>query len=78
VPTLVKDENSTQVIETSTMEHLVQEKVIATKNVVVARVDVLNSHIDQESCYFLHDFPNKAVRVFKSEKGDSKFSNEEY
>ncbi|KAL2965831.1 hypothetical protein AAZX31_16G083700 [Glycine max] len=32
----------------------------------------------QENCYSLHDFPDKVAQVSKSEKFESKFSDEEY
>ena len=32
----------------------------------------------QENCYFLHGFPDKVAQVSKSEKSESKFSDEEY
>ena len=32
----------------------------------------------QENCYSLHGFPDKVAQVSKSEKSESKFSDEEY
>jgi len=32
----------------------------------------------QENCYSLHDFPDKVAHVSKTEKSESKFSDEEY
>ena len=32
----------------------------------------------QENCYSLHGFPDKVAQVSKSEKSESRFSNEEY
>lgn len=78
VSTLVKDENSTQVIETSTM-------VAPCARGGHSNREWRGSWSGHPWCtqcpkklLCLHGFSDKAVHLFKSEKGDSKFSNEVY
>ena len=85
VPHVLKDENLAEVVETSAM--------VASRGRGGGRNNrggrsgrsgrpqcTYCKRMDhtQENCYSLHGFPNKAAHVSRSEKSESKFSDEEY